>query len=58
MTLSLTKAGRAALTAGNRALGKFTAELTLGMSDELKARLLPVFNQLYQDIQGGLDDFH
>lgn len=56
MALSLTKAGRAALTAGNRALSKFTSELTSGMSEELRARLLPVLNQLYQDIQGGLDD--
>jgi DNA-binding MarR family transcriptional regulator len=58
MTLSLTKSGRAALAAGNQALAKFTAELTSGMSEELKAQLLPVFSQLYQDIQGGLDDLH
>lgn len=58
MTLSLTKAGRAALVAGNRALAKFTTELTSGVSDELQAQLLPVLNQLYQDIQGGLDDNH
>lgn len=56
MTLSLTKTGRAALVAGNRALAKFTTELTSGVSDELQAQLLPVLNQLYQDIQGGLDD--
>jgi DNA-binding MarR family transcriptional regulator len=56
MALSLTRSGKAALAAGSRALAKFTAELTLGMSDELQGRLLPVLNQLYADIQGGLDD--
>lgn len=56
MALSLTTSGKAALTAGSRALAKFTSELTLGMSDDLQANLLPVLNQLYLDIQGGLDD--
>lgn len=58
MALSLTRTGKAALAAGNRALAKFTSELTLGMSEELQAQLLPVLNQLYQDIQGGLDSDH
>lgn len=56
MALALTRSGRAALAAGNRSLAKFTAELTSGLPRRLQEELLPVFNQLYLDLQGGLDD--
>lgn len=56
MTLSLTKTGRAALAEGNQTLTTFTTELTSELSDEVKAQLLPVLNQLYQHIQGGSAD--
>ena len=56
MALALTRSGQDALAAGNHSLAKFTAELTSGLPTELQAELLPVFNQLYFDIQGGLDE--
>lgn len=56
MVLALTRSGRAALAAGDRSLAKFTSELTSRLSEDLQARLLPVLNQLYLDIQGDLDD--
>ena len=56
MALALTRSGKAALAAGNRSLAKFTTELTAGLPQHLQDDLLPVLNQLYLDIQGGLDD--
>jgi DNA-binding MarR family transcriptional regulator len=56
MALALTRSGRSALAAGNHSLAKFTTELTSGLPKQLQDELLPVFNQLYVDIQGGLDE--
>jgi DNA-binding MarR family transcriptional regulator len=58
MALALTPSGRAALAAGNHSLAKFTGELCSGLPQQLQDELLPVFNQLYIDIQGSLDDPH
>ncbi|MCA1218721.1 MarR family winged helix-turn-helix transcriptional regulator [Streptomyces sp. 8L] len=56
MRLTLTVAGSAALEAGNRALGKFTSELTTNMPQELQDQVLPALQQVYMDVQGDLDD--
>lgn len=56
MVLALTRSGRAARAAGDRSLAKFTSELTSGLSEDIRAQLLPVLNQLYLDVQGDLDD--
>jgi DNA-binding MarR family transcriptional regulator len=56
MRLALTAAGRAALEAGNRALGKFTAELTTHMPQDVQDQLLPALKEVYTDVQGDLDD--
>jgi DNA-binding MarR family transcriptional regulator len=55
MRLSLTRAGKLALESGDRALGKFTSELTAGLPQELQDQILPALNQLYVDVQGNLD---
>jgi len=55
MRLSLTRAGKLALESGDRALGKFTSELTAGLPKELQQQILPALNQLYVDVQGNLD---
>ncbi|WP_030897422.1 MarR family winged helix-turn-helix transcriptional regulator [Streptomyces sp. NRRL F-5126] len=55
MRLSLTRAGARALESGDRALGKFTSELTAGLPQELQDQILPALNQLYVDVQGNLD---
>jgi DNA-binding MarR family transcriptional regulator len=56
MQLAVTPAGAAALEAGNRALAKFTSELTTNMPQELQDQVLPALHQLYIDVQGNLDD--
>ncbi|WP_052488740.1 MarR family transcriptional regulator [Streptomyces sp. 150FB] len=55
MRLSLTRAGKLALESGDRALEKFTSELTAGLPQELQDQILPALNQLYVDVQGNLD---
>lgn len=56
MQLALTVGGAAALDAGNRALAKFTSELTTRMPQELQDQILPALQQLFTDVQGDLDD--
>ncbi|BBJ37621.1 hypothetical protein SSPO_003390 [Streptomyces antimycoticus] len=56
MQLALTVEGAAALDAGNRALAKFTSELTTRMPQELQDQILPALQQLFTDVQGDLDD--
>ena len=56
MVLGLTDSGRAALEAADRALAKFTTELTAGVPLDLQERMLPTLNQLYLDIQPNLDE--
>jgi DNA-binding MarR family transcriptional regulator len=56
MRLALTGKGISALEAGNRALEKFTSELTAGLSQEAQDHILPALHQLYADVQGNLDD--
>lgn len=56
MCLSLTRAGKLVLESGDRALGKFTSQITAGLPKELKDQILPALNQLYIDVQGNLDD--
>lgn len=56
MHLGLTSRGRAVQAAGSRALRKFTDDLTAGIPAEPQARLLPIVNQLFHDLQGNLDD--
>ncbi|ATL83865.1 transcriptional regulator, MarR family [Streptomyces malaysiensis subsp. malaysiensis] len=56
MQLALTAEGAAALDAGNRALAKFTSELTTRMPQELQDQILPALQQLFTDVQGDLDD--
>ncbi|GHH87959.1 hypothetical protein GCM10018793_65780 [Streptomyces sulfonofaciens] len=55
MRLALTDAGLAALEAGDRALGKFTAELTARLPEKTRELLRPALDQLYADIQGHLE---
>ncbi|MEW2549783.1 winged helix DNA-binding protein [Streptomyces sp. NPDC047002] len=56
MRLTLTPAGRTALEAGNRALDKFTSELTVHMPQQLQDQVLPALQQVYTEVQGDLDD--
>ncbi|MEU3979137.1 winged helix DNA-binding protein [Streptomyces sp. NPDC026672] len=56
MRLALTPAGAVALDAADRALTKFTSELTTAMPQELIDQVLPALQQLYADVQRNLDD--
>ncbi|WP_326834140.1 MarR family transcriptional regulator [Amycolatopsis rhabdoformis] len=56
MQLELTAKGVNARDTARRALDKFTAELTAGLTPEVRDRILPALSQLYFDVQGNLDD--
>lgn len=56
MRLELTAKGRNARDAANRALEKFTAELTVGIAPELQEQILSALTKIYLDIQVNLDD--
>ncbi|GHJ34412.1 MarR family winged helix-turn-helix transcriptional regulator [Streptomyces sp. TS71-3] len=55
MRLGVTDAGLAALEAGDRALGKFTSEITARLPEEARELIRPALQQLYAEIQGHLD---
>lgn len=56
MQLELTAKGVNARDTARRALDKFTAELTSGLTPEVREQLQPALFQLYFDVQGNLDD--
>ncbi|MEV6645791.1 MarR family transcriptional regulator [Amycolatopsis sp. NPDC051371] len=56
MQLDLTARGVDARDAARRALDKFTAELTSGLTPEVREQLLPTLAHLYHGVQGNLDD--
>ncbi|TVT25264.1 winged helix-turn-helix transcriptional regulator [Amycolatopsis acidiphila] len=56
MALALTAAGREAQEAGRLALEKFSAELTAGLDEHIRADLLTVMHRLYSETESLLDD--
>jgi DNA-binding MarR family transcriptional regulator len=56
MRLELTAKGENARDAADRALEKFTEELTAGIPPELEQRILPPLTELYLVTQADLDD--
>lgn len=56
MRLELTAKGRNARDAADRALRKFTRELTVGIPPELQEQILPVLTNIYLVTQADLDD--
>jgi DNA-binding MarR family transcriptional regulator len=56
MRLELTPKGRNARDAADRALRKFTRELTVGIPPELQEQILPVLTNIYLVTQADLDD--
>jgi DNA-binding MarR family transcriptional regulator len=56
MRLELTAKGRNARDAADRALQKFTRELTVGIPPELQEQILPVLTNIYLVTQADLDD--
>ena len=56
MRLELTVKGRNARDAADRALEKFTRELTVGIPPELQEQILPVLTKIYLVTQADLDD--
>jgi DNA-binding MarR family transcriptional regulator len=56
MRLELTGKGKNARDAADRALEKFTQELTVGIPPELEEQILPALTQLYLVTQADLDD--
>lgn len=56
MRLELTAKGTNARDAGDRALEKFTRELTVGIPPELQEQILPVLTNIYLITQADLDD--
>jgi DNA-binding MarR family transcriptional regulator len=56
MRLELTTKGRNARDAADRALRKFTRELTVGIPPELEEQILPVLTNIYLVTQADLDD--
>jgi DNA-binding MarR family transcriptional regulator len=56
MRLELTAKGRNARDAADRALEKFTQELTVGIPPELQEQILPVLTNIYLVTQADLDD--
>ena len=56
MHLELTAKGRNARDAADRALEKFTGELTVGIPPELQQQILPVLTNIYLVTQANLDD--
>ena len=56
MRLELTAKGRNARDAADRALEKFTRELTVDVPPELEALILPALTKIYLITQADLDD--
>jgi DNA-binding MarR family transcriptional regulator len=56
MHLELTAKGRSSREAADRALEKFTDELTVGISPELQEQILPALTNIYLVTQADLDD--
>ena len=56
MHLALTDRGLEVQAAADRALRKFTNDLTVDIPAELQARLLPMIYKLHGDLQANLDD--
>jgi DNA-binding MarR family transcriptional regulator len=56
MRLELTAKGQNARDAADRALEKFTRELTVGIPPELQEQILPVLTNIYLVTQADLDD--
>jgi DNA-binding MarR family transcriptional regulator len=56
MRLELTAKGRNACDAADRALQKFTRELTVGIPPELQEQIMPVLTNIYLVTQADLDD--
>lgn len=56
MRLELTPKGVSAREAADRALEKFTRELTVGIPPELEQQILPVLTKIYLVTQSDLDD--
>jgi DNA-binding MarR family transcriptional regulator len=56
MRLELTAKGVDSRDAARRALDKFTAEITAGLTPETRDELFPALSRIYFDIQGNLDD--
>ena len=56
MHLELTVKGRNARDAADRAVEKFTRELTVGIPPELQQQILPVLTNMYLVTQADLDD--
>jgi DNA-binding MarR family transcriptional regulator len=56
MRLELTAKGRNARDAADRALEKFTQELTVGIPPELQEQIRPVLTNIYLVTQADLDD--
>ncbi|WP_236795416.1 MarR family winged helix-turn-helix transcriptional regulator [Amycolatopsis sp. GM8] len=56
MALALTAAGRVAQETGRLALEKFSAELTAGLNEQIRADLLTVMQRLYTETESRLDE--